>query len=53
MKSVKFRDLVSKVTIDSDTASDNIAKEILEWVKESKPIVVHKQSWPTSYKGGK
>jgi len=52
MKSVKFRDLVSKVTIEG-TASDNIAKEILEWVKESKPIVVYKQSWPFSYKGGK
>ena len=41
MKSVKFRDLVSKVIVEG-RAPDSIAKEVLEWVKESKPIVVHK-----------
>ena len=41
MKAVKFRDLVSKVIIEGN-APDSIVKEVLDWVKESKPIVVHK-----------
>ena len=52
MNAVKFRHLVSKVIVEGN-APDSIAKEVLEWVKESEPMVVHKQSWPTSYKGGK
>ena len=52
MKAVKFRQLVSKIVIEGN-APGSIEKEILEWAKESKPIVNHKQSWSTSYKGGK
>lgn len=37
----KVRHNVSKVIIEGN-ASDNIAKSILEWVKESAPIVVYK-----------
>ena len=43
MNSVKFRHLVSKVIIQGN-ASDNIVKEILEWMKETKPQVVHKEA---------
>ena len=43
MNAVKFRHLVSKVIIQGN-ASDNIVKEILEWMKETKPQVVHKEA---------
>ena len=38
---IKFQDQVSKVTFHSDTPED-IAQEILQWVKQSKPIVIQK-----------
>ncbi len=37
----KVRHAVSKVVVEGN-ASDNIAKEILDWMKETKPLVVHK-----------
>lgn len=37
----KFQDIVSKVTFHSDTPED-IAQEILIWVKKAKPIVIQK-----------
>ena len=40
----KIRHSISKIIIEG-TAPDNITKEILEWSKDSAPIVV--------YKGGK
>ena len=40
----KLRHSVSKVIIEGNS-SDNIAKEILEWLGETKPVVV--------YRGGK
>ena len=41
MKAVKFRDLVSKIIIEGN-APDSIVQEILSWMKETKPIVIHK-----------
>ena len=41
MTSIKFEDLVSKVTFHSDTPED-IATSILQSVKKAKPIVVVK-----------
>lgn len=41
---VKFRHLVSKIIVEGN-APDSIVKEILDWMKKTKPIVV--------YKGGK
>jgi len=38
---IKFQDQVSKVTFHSDTSED-IAQEILQWLKQSKPIVIQK-----------
>ena len=35
----KVRHCVSKITIEGN-ASDNIAKEILDWCKDSKPKVI-------------
>ena len=43
MNTVKFRHLVSKVIIEG-RAPDNIVKEILDWMKETKPQVVHKEA---------
>jgi len=37
----KVRHCISKIKIEG-TAPDNIAKEILEWSKDSAPIVVYK-----------
>ncbi len=44
MNTTKFRHLVSKVIIEGN-APDSVVKEILEWMKETKPEVI--------YKGGK
>ena len=52
MNTTKFRHLVSKVTIEGN-APDSIVQEILQWMKEAKPEVIYKQTWPFSYKGGK
>ena len=38
----KFRHLVSKVIVEGN-APDSIVKEILDWMKETKPQVVHKE----------
>ena len=38
---IKLRDVVSKITIHNDTAEE-IGKAILEWVKETGPVVVYK-----------
>ena len=38
---IKLQDVVSKVTIHSDTPEE-IGKAILEWVESTGPIVVYK-----------
>ena len=42
MNTVKFRHLVSKVIIEG-RAPDSIVKEILDWMGETKPEVVHRR----------
>lgn len=37
----KVRHAVSKVTIEGN-APDNLVKEVLDWLNESKPVVVYK-----------
>ena len=41
-KSIKFQDLVSKVTFHQDT-SDDIAINIMSWVKNAEPVVIQKK----------
>jgi len=38
----KLRHAVSKIVIEGN-ANDNIAKEVLDWCQETKPIVVQKE----------
>jgi len=38
----KFQDLISKVTFHSDTP-ENIAQEILQWVKKAEPVILQKK----------
>ena len=40
---IKLQDIISKVTIHSDTPED-IGKAILEWVENTGPIVIYKSS---------
>lgn len=40
---IKLQDVVSKVTIHSDTPEE-IGKAILDWVEKTGPIVVYKSS---------
>jgi len=49
-KSIKLQDVVSKVTIHSDTPED-IAQAILQQVKKAEPVVIVKNK--PFHKGGK
>jgi|TARA_R110000824_G_scaffold257964_3_gene446914 hypothetical protein len=42
MKTTKFQDIVSKVTFHEDTPED-MATNIISWVKQTKPIIVQKK----------
>ena len=41
MKSIKLQDLVSKVTVHSDS-NESIVKNILSSVKDAKPVIIVK-----------
>ena len=41
-KSIKFQDLVSKVTFHKDTPED-VAINIMSWVKNAEPVVIQKK----------
>mgnify|MGYP003151679591 FL=1 len=41
-KSIKFQDLVTKVTFHKDTPED-VAVNIMSWVKNAKPVVIQKK----------
>ena len=48
MKSIKLQDLVSKVTVHSDS-NESIVKNILSYVKDAKPVIIVKNKpWRTN-----
>ena len=42
MKSIKFQDVVSKITFHSDTPED-VAMNIRDWTKSAEPVILQKK----------